>query len=316
MTRPLVSRILPLALIAVSGAAFAQAFPSKPLRILVGFEAGGSTDITTRMIAAQMEKRLGQQVLVENRPGGSGSIAGRATVLAPPDGYTLLMASGTGFHEVFLKENPIDSSKELAAIGISTSTAQYILVRSSLPVPSIKEYIAYAKANPNKLNFGSPAPSQSLVMAIFEAKTGTTSTKVPYKGSGPVATAMLGEQVDVTASLLGPFLPAVQSGKIKLLVATRRSATFPDVPTGQDIGLSGWDISSNIGLWTARQTPDAIIRNLSTANAAAVQAPDVVAQLRKQDSAPVGSTPEEQMQAFEREIVFWREALKLTGGKM
>jgi tripartite-type tricarboxylate transporter receptor subunit TctC len=298
-----------------SGAALAQAYPARPVKVIIGYEAGGSTDITARFILRQFEKRINQTLIVENRPGASGALAGHALKRAEPDGHTLLFASGTGFHEIFLKDNPIDASKEFAAIGTSTSTPMYIFVRAGLPASSAKDFIAYAKANPGKLNFGGTATSMILVMELFEARAGTTSVKVPYKGSAPVVTAMLAGQVDVTASVLSAFLPAVQSGKVTPLFSTRKSAIFPELPTAADLGIPDLDVASTLGFWAPRGTPEPVVRTLSSANAASVKSAEVVAELRRQDSSPVGSTPEEAIRAFHREVQFWTEAAKLAGPK-
>ncbi len=293
----------------------AQSFPSRPVRVLLGFPPGGSTDIGARLISTSMAKRIGQPMVIENRPGADGLIAARAVETADPDGYTLLFGGSSSINPIFIKENAIDTTKDMAPVGISFTSPFYLFVRSDLPIKNVADLVAYAKKNPGKLNFGSPAVTNTLVMNVFEARTGIETLKVPYKGAGPVTTAMLAGEVDVATSLLISVLPVVQSGKMRPIVSTVRSALMPEVPTAVEAGLRDFGLTSNLGFFAPKATPAAVINKLSSDHAATVKSPEVAEQLRKNDVTPIGSTPEEAVRLLNGEFSFYAEGMKLGNYK-
>jgi tripartite-type tricarboxylate transporter receptor subunit TctC len=286
--------------------AHAQQFPERPIHLIVVTAAGGTTDLTAREYGRFAEPRLGQPIIVENRTGASGTIAGNYVRTAPPDGYTLLVG-GLGMSSVFVKTNSIEVERDLLPVSTLTSGAFFVFVRDSLPVKSMQDLIAYAKANPGKLNYGTSASITLLDAEALKLRTGILFTAIPYRGAAPIVPAMLANEVDFTIDSLPTFAPHVQSGKVRvLMVATpNRSTALPNVPTAAELGITDYAAGFYIGLWAPLKTPNDAIRRLASETAIVMRMPEVVEFMRNQGSEAVGSTPEELLtlhKAFERTL--------------
>jgi tripartite-type tricarboxylate transporter receptor subunit TctC len=303
-----------LCALAMSGPSLAQPYPSKPVRMLLGFPAGASTDIGGRIVGTEMSKRLGQPVIVENRPGANGSIAADATIKAVPDGYTLNFGSVMNFHPVFVKNGSIDAGRQLTPVSNSMSGLWFLFASRKAPINSVQELVALAKSNPGKLNFASTASSTDMLAAMFGSLTGTTFTPIAYGGSAAkVGIALTNGEADFSFNSMATIRPYAQSVRGLLIGASARHPEFPEVPTAREAGLPKFENSAfNFGIWAPNGVPKDILDTLSAAAAAAVKAPEVSEQIRKIGLIPVGSTAEEQLRTFQAEAAFWIEAAKLA----
>jgi len=245
------------------------AYPTKPITLIVSSAAGGTTDISARMLAAPLGASLGQSIVVDNRAGANGVIAAVAVKRAEPDGYTLLMQY-SGYHVIspsVSKQPPQWEAKDLQPVANVLSAPQVVVVRAGLPVKNMAELVAYAKANPGKLNYGSSGNGslQHVTGAMLEQQAGIQMTHIPYKGTGPTIQDMLGNQVDLTFGTPPPFIPHIQSGKMRALAVTgkTRLASLPDVPTTAEAGLPKLDATSWFAVFAPAKTSKAIIDRLS-----------------------------------------------------
>ena len=295
--------------------AAAQDFPTKPIRIISPNAPGSTTDVGARMIAGELEKRLRQPVVVENRPGAGGMIGARAVVSAPPDGHTLIYFSGIVATSIFVKNDPIDPLKDLLPVSVLYEAPYFFFVDPKLPVRNFKELIAYSKANPGKLNHGSQSPTGTLGAQALKARTGLDFVTGPYKVSSQIPNALVTGEVAFSFDGLPVYIPMLQAGRIKaLFVASReRSVLFPDVPTAAEAGLPDFQVSILQGLWAPAGTPAAIISKLETVCREAMAQTEVKARAQAVLSArTVGSTSEEFRKIFERQHSFWANAAKFA----
>ncbi|MBI2295508.1 MAG: tripartite tricarboxylate transporter substrate binding protein [Betaproteobacteria bacterium] len=263
-----------------------QNFPTKPVRFIVGLAPGGAQDATARAIAQKLSETWGRQVIVDNRPGATGAIALDLTTKAAPDGHT--------------------------------SSLFYVLVHSpSVPVKSIKELIAYAKANPGKLSYGVPGTGSLLHFAVemFSHMTGTKLVHVPYKGGAPAITALLAGEVQLGMVSLIALRPHMQSGRLRPLAITakQRSPSVPELPTIAEAGVPGYEVDPWYGVVTSAKVSSAIIRKLNAGITEALKSPDVAQRLAADGSTPVGSSPEEFGALIKSEIAKWRKLVKDAG---
>ena len=303
-------------LLAIGGAtsSWGQAFPSKPLRIFLGIPVGGTSDVAARAIATPMSKALGQPIIIENRPGANATIAASLVSKSDPDGYSYFFGSAAQIYHVFNKVGGIDARAEFSPVSNIQTGGYAAVVRSTLPIRSWPELLAYSKANPDKLNFASPSSLNDLIMAVLKSRTGFSFTSIPYKGTNDVITALLGSQSDFTTSTVGPYLATIQSGGVRALFVTsgKRVSLAPDVPTLGEVGVPDFEVSFNVGLWAPQRTPREFINPVNAAAAAAAKLPDVVALFRKLGADAVGSTPEEQLKTIDGELRFWSEAARIA----
>ncbi|MEO8120259.1 MAG: tripartite tricarboxylate transporter substrate binding protein [Rhodoferax sp.] len=244
-------------------------YPSRPITLIVPTAAGGTTDISARMLAVPLGAALGQTMVVDNRGGGNGAIAAVAVKRAEPDGYTLLMQY-SGYHVItpVVSKTPLQwDAKDLQPVANVISAPQVIVVRASLPVKTMAELIAYAKANPGKLNYASSGNGslQHVTGAMLEQQTGIQMTHIPYKGTGPALQDLLGGQVDLTFGTPPPFMAHIQSGKLRALAITgkTRLPSLPDVPTTAEAGLPKLDATSWFAVFAPAKTPKPIVDQLS-----------------------------------------------------
>ncbi|WP_035882320.1 Bug family tripartite tricarboxylate transporter substrate binding protein [Cupriavidus metallidurans] len=257
--------------LAMSAAAHAQegTYPNRPIMLVVSAAAGGTTDLAARMISEPLSKALGQSVVVDNKPGGNGTIAAQAVQRAKPDGYTLLVQY-SGYHVItpLLTKTSWDPVKDFAPVANLLSAPQVLVVRSSLPVKSLKELVAYAKANPNKLNYASSGNGslQHVSTELLNEMAGIQITHVPYKGTGPAMTDLLGGNVDMTITTPPPLMGHIAAGKLRPLVVTSKTRlpSLKDVPSAPEAGYPDLDVSSWFAMYAPVGTPKPVIDRLTT----------------------------------------------------
>ena len=306
----------------VAGAAAtvqAQTYPSKPIRMIVPFPPGGTTDILARAIGAELTKAWGQPVVIENRPGAGGNIGSEAVARSPGDGYTLLMGTvGThGINPSLYKKMPYDAVKDFAPVTLVALVPNILVVHPSVPAKSVAELIALAKKQPGKLTYASSGNGTSIHLsgALFESLAGVQMVHVPYKGSAPAVTDLLGGQVNMMFDNMPSALPHVKAGKLRALGVTsaKRSPAVPDVPTIAEAGVKGYEASSWFGVLAPATTPKDIVAKLNAEIAKSLGTPEMKEKLSSQGAEPVGNTPE-QFGAFIRaEIDKWAKVVKASG---
>ncbi|MEI7678470.1 MAG: tripartite tricarboxylate transporter substrate binding protein [Betaproteobacteria bacterium] len=305
----------------VGAATLAEAFPQKPVRFIVPFVPGAGTDITTRALSAKLSQMWGQQVVADNRSGAGGAIAAEITARADPDGYTICLISA-GHSVLSASGNPIpyDLEKDLQAIAQVTSLFYVLTVHPSLPAKSVAELIAYARANPGKLNQGSSGTGalQHLSGEMMAYKAGVKFTHIPYKGGAAALAATLGGEVDMSFTTLLSARPHMQSNRLRILgiTAGKRSPAAPELPTIAEGGVPGFEANQWYGVITSAKVPKDIVNKLSLALNAAVNAPDVAERLMKDGSTPNGTTPAQFQAHIKSEIAKWRELIKVAGIKL
>jgi tripartite-type tricarboxylate transporter receptor subunit TctC len=319
--RRLVSLALALTLAAVLLAAAAQAqtvWPTKPIKILVGYAAGGSTDVTARIIAQALSERLGQPVIIENRPGAAGNIAAEAAAKADPDGYTLTMSTSSTFatNPSLYKTLPFNVQTDFEPIALTAFIPNLLVVNPSVPANNVAELIAYLKANPDKVNFGSSGngSSQHISAALFNAMAGVQMAHISYRGGAPAVTDLLGGQVQVVFAPLVEVLQHVRAEKLRALGITtaKRSSLLPDVPTIAE-SLPGYEVRLWNGLLAPAKTPPDIIDRINRAAIDALRSSEVKAKLAEQGSEPVGNSPAEFTAFIDAELVKWKRLVEISG---
>jgi tripartite-type tricarboxylate transporter receptor subunit TctC len=309
---------LALALMLLGSAHAQNAWPAKPIRLIVGFAAGGSTDVTARIIAQALSDRLGQPVVVENRGGAGGNIGADAVAKADPDGYTLLMATSSTFaaNPNLYKTLPFDVQKDFAPITVTAFIPNLLVVNPSVPANNVADLIAYLKANPDKLNFASAGngTSQHLSGELFNSLAGVRMTHVAYRGGAPAVSDLLGGQVQVIFAPLVEVIQQVRAEKLKALGITtaKPSPLLPEVPTILE-SLPGYEVALWNGLLAPAKTSPEIIDKVNRATIEALRSPEVKAKLAEQGSEPVGNTPAEFKAFIESELVKWRKLVEISG---
>ena len=320
-------RALALALAASSlalvAAAEAQtAYPTKPVRVVVPFPAGGTTDILARAASQKLSETWGQQALVDNRPGAGGNIGAELVAKAPPDGYTLLMGT-VGTHAInssLYPKMPYDHVKDFAPVILVAGVPNVLVVHPSLPVNSVQELIAYAKANPGKLNFASSGSGTSIHLSgeLFKVMTGVQMTHIPYKGSAPALTDLVGGQVQLMFDNLPSSLAFIKAGKLRALAVTsaQRSPALPDVPTVAESGVPGFEATSWFGLLAPAGTPRDIVAKINADTQKWLASPDAKDKLAAQGAAAAGGSPEDFAKHIQAETAKWARVVKESGAKV
>jgi tripartite-type tricarboxylate transporter receptor subunit TctC len=295
-TRPVIATII--AGVAAGSAAFAQDYPTKPVRLVVGFTAGGISDVLARAIGAKLSAGLGQQVVVDNRAGAGTTIASDIVAKAPADGYTLFMQDITthAINATLYKKLPYDTVKDFTPVSLVASSPLLLLVHPSLPVKSVKELIALAKSKPGQIVYASSGNGTILHLAAETMKSmaGIDMVHVPYKGSSQAVQGLLGGEVAVSFSTMPPALPQVKSGRLRALGVTtpKRNAAAPDVPTIDEAGLKGFDIVLYSGVLGPAKLPPAIVAKLNSELARVVNSPEVKTTYASLGVDPLTDTPE------------------------
>jgi tripartite-type tricarboxylate transporter receptor subunit TctC len=299
-----------------------QAWPTKPIRLIVGFAPGGNTDTVARLVGQKLGERLGTQVIIDNRGGAGGTIGTEMAAQANADGYTLTMGTTTT-HAIAvaaypkLRYNPVADFAPIAMVAI----APYLLVvNSKVPASNLKEFIAYVKSQPGKLNYGSAgqATTTHLVMATLTTRAGLDMTHVPFKGNGPATTAVLGGDVQALFGAVPPLLPHAQAKRVRTLAisSAKRSPSLPDVPTVAESGYPGFDVTLWLGFFAPKGTPAAIVKRLESELVQIAQSADMKEQMSRQglDSHAAGSA--ELGKIVKTEIANYKTVFKTAGIKM
>lgn len=299
--------------------AAAQAYPAKSIRFIVPFPPGGGNDTIARLIGQKLTAATGQQVLVDNRPGAGGAIGAEAAAKSPADGYTMFLA-GVATHGInpnLRRKIPYDPLRDFDAVSLIASAPLLVVVHPSLPIKSVKQLVALAKARPGQINYASNGAggSSHLAVELFDMMSGTKMTHIPYKGLAPALTDLLSGEVQVMFSSAVAMLPQVKAGKLRAIAMTgaRRSPAIPDIPTVAEAGVPGYETGSWYGIVVPAGTPRAAIDRLSKEIIAIVRAPEITSRLNDEAVIPVGSTPAEFSTHIRNELTRWAKTIKQAG---
>ncbi len=307
--------------VSVAGSAFAQTYPAKPIRIIVPFGAGGPADIYARVIAQRIGAPLGQQVIVEDRPGAGSAIGSDVVAKSAPDGYTLLMISNTHtINETLNPKLPYNLLRDFAPITQVNVMPNVLVVSPTASVNSVKELVALAKSKPGKLNYASSGPGTPYHLAaeLFKAMTDTKIVHIPHKASGEARASVLGGQVDMMFDSLPTTVQQIKAGKLKglAITSTKRSALLPNLPTVAEAGVPGYEADLWLGLVAPAGTPAAIINRLHDETVKILRSPEVLASFRQQGVEPAGTTPAQFAAFLKNEVERWGKVVKFSGAKV
>lgn len=298
----------------VCGSAVAQSYPSRPLRMVIGLPPGGSTDVMGRIVAARLSERLGQQVVVDNRPGASGTIGIRLVVNSQPDGHTLIMAAGSWGTIGSLYKLPFDLQRDLAPIAFIGTSPYVLVVQPALPIRSVADLVAHARANPGKLTFAGSTPGslQRLAGELLKRTAGFDMLYVPYKGTGAVMPDLLGGRLDVAFDNVLILTPYIKKGQLRALGVTSatRSVIFPELPTLAESGVPGFHAVGWFGVFAVAGTPPAIVARLNREIAALMNEPATRDRLLAQGAEPRPGTPEDLRRHLAGEIEKWGKVIR------
>jgi tripartite-type tricarboxylate transporter receptor subunit TctC len=299
-----------------AGSASAAPYPDKPVRLIVPFAPGGTVNLIGRVLAQRLSESLGQQVIVENKPGAGGTLGADLVAKAAPDGYTLLLASSShqSFHPLLYKNLPYDANKAFAQVALFASVPNVLVVSARMPAKSVKDLIAYSKSNPKKLFMGSAGNGSvnQMVGELFQDKTGTDFEHVPFKGAGPATTDLLAGQIDLMFVNLPNVLPHIQSGKIRALAvaSARRSSSLPNVPTMAEAGVPDIVVDSWTGVLAPAGTPKPIVDRLSGEINRIAKEKSTADSLAAQGAVPLPGTTAEYSALVRFETQRWTEVIR------
>lgn len=305
-----------------SGLLAQQGYPVKPIRMVVPQPAGGTSDILARIAGQKITEATGQQVVAENRAGAGGNIGTELVARAAPDGYTLLTVAGSTLtvNPSMYRKLPFDTLKDLAPITIIAEVPNILIVHPSLPVKSVRELIAFARARPGELNYASTGAGQSthLAMELFNTMAGVRIVHVPYKGGGQALPDLLGGHVSLMFGSVTSSLPHVKAGKLRALgVSTlKRLPTMPQLPTVSESGLPGFEVTVWYGMLAPAGTPRSIIMRVNSIVVAALKNPDMQLRLSAQGAQAIGNTPEQFETQVRSDLVKWARVIKASGATL
>jgi len=311
---------MPVALCALlcAGIAHADDYPSKSIRLIVPFAAGGAVGAVARVLSTPLTASLGQSVVIDNRGGAGGVIGMDAVAKSPPDGYTLLLAhSGLTYMPGLYRKLPFDPVKDFDGVITAVSGSYVLAVRADAPFKSVAELIAYAKANPGKLTYGSAGIGSTLHLAaeFFKRAAGIDILHVPYKGAAQATTDLVGGQVQMMFGPLVAIMPLAEAGKLKALAVTspKRSALAPSVPTMIESGVAGFEVTGWYGLAAPAGTPKPVIDKLNAETNRALKSPDLIEQFRMQGYEPLGGTSDEMNAQIKADVARWTVIIRDAG---
>ena len=308
-----------LAVLAAATARAQDSFPAKPIRVIVGYVAGGGNDIIARVIAGKMAEGLGQQIIIENKPGAQSIIAAEFVAKAPPDGYTILMGpSGPmTMNPATYSKLPYAPLRDFVPLSMIGSFPLILVTSGSSPLKSVQDLIDFAKANPAKSNYASSAAPFQLAAELLKLRTGTSFTHIPYKGSNESANAVMAGEVTMTISDPAPIAGPIKSGRLRALAVTspRRHPSWPDVPTMMEAGIPDIDIVIWTGFLVPAGTPAAIVKRLQDEVARVVRLPEIRERLNGMGVDPVGNSSEEFARIIAADIIKWTAVAKAANIK-
>ncbi len=308
--------------IAMTSTAVAQGYPDKPVRLVVPFPPGGGADNLARAVMPRVGEILGQAIIIDNRPGAGGNVGAEAVARAPADGYTLLYGTnGThGINQALYAKTGFDPLKDFAPVSRVSYIPAMLVVIPSLPANNLKELLAYLKANPNKVSFSSAGNGTTSHMAgeMFKRMAGVDIQHVPYKGGGPAITGLLGREVQMMIDLTANLSAQVKAGKLKAIAvtSTSRVPSFAELPTMEEAGLAGFEITASDGIYAPAGTPRSVIDKLNATMKQALTEPAVVERLTARGAVATYSTPEAQLQHITKELPVWARLVKDSGAKV
>ena len=319
------SFVVAFALSTFSGAAFAQGFPNRPVRLIVPFPAGGTTDILARAIAQKLSESLGQSFVVDNRPGAGGNIGSDLVAKSPPDGYTLLMGT-VGTHAInpgLYPKMPYDHVKDFAPVVLVAGVPNVLVVNPGVPVKTVAELVTLARDKPGTINFASSGSGTSIHLSgeLFKSLTGTQITHVPYKGSSPALTDLIGGQVQIMFDNLPSAMPHIKGGKLRAIALTssKRAPALPDVPTIAESGvasLASFEATSWFGIFAPAGTPRDVVLKINADTNKALQSAEMKEKLLSQGAEAVGNTPEYFADYIKAETIKWARVVRDSGAKV
>ena len=313
--------LTPFALLCCTSASAAQPYPDKPIRLLVGFAPGGAADILGRITAQALGESLGEQIIVDNRPGAGSLVATEIAARANPDGYTLLFTSPPhAINRALYRRAKYDPVKDFEPVIQTVSTALILTVNGGAAFKTVGDMLAYAKSNPGKLSYGSGGSGATghLAMELLKSIAGVDIVHVPYKGTGPVLTDLIGGQIHMTIGSAAPTLPQIRTGKLRALAVTSktRSVVLPDVPTIAESGVPAYEVTQWFGILAPRATPPAIVDQLNRSMQQALQRKEVRERFLASSAEPVGGSSEALGRVIVQEVATWGKlvrALDLKG---
>lgn len=313
------TRLFPALLLALgtafAGSAAAQAYPAKPVRLIVPFPAGGATDVLARAISQYAGEKLGQAIVIDNKPGAGGTIGSDLAAKADPDGYTLLIATGSthSIGPLVNPKTPYVVERDFVPIIDVANTTTVMMASKTVPANNLKEFIQYAKANPGRLNFGSSGngTNSHLTGELFKAQAGVFMTHIPYRGTGLVFNDMVSGQVHMLMDNIVTAMPHIKEGRLRILGVTslQRLPFLPDVPTLDEQGLKGFDVGNWFGIYGPRGTPPEVVQKVNAAYNAALRDPELQKKMALLGATPTGGTPQQMAAIVSAETEKWRRLI-------
>ena len=317
-----IAHILAVVAVAFTTAALAQPYPSKPVKLVAPSTPGDAPDVIARLVADKLSTALGQQVVVENRPGAGGVVGSDYVAKSAPDGYTLIMgnAGSHGINAAVYTKLPYDIQRDFAPVSQVAVAPNVMVINPSVPANTVAEFIAYAKANPGKFSYasGGNGSSAHMSMELFKSMSGIDLQHVPYKGSSPALTDVVSGQVVAFIGNMPPTVPLIKAGKLRALAVTTksRSALMPELPTITEAGLPGFETVAWFGVLAPAGTPPDVVNRLSAEIAKIAKSPEIRERLVAMGAEPVGSTPEEFKAVIDRDIAKWKPLAQKVGIKV
>jgi tripartite-type tricarboxylate transporter receptor subunit TctC len=307
-------------LLVLAETVFAQAYPARPVRVLVGFTPGGGTDIMARFLAPRLSEYLGQQFVVENRPGAATNVATEMVAKAAPDGYSLLFTtSALAINASLYKNLQYDAQRDLAPVSVLAESPNVLVASQGVPAKDIKELVALARGKPGTLNYSTAGAgtSQHLAGELFKLRTGTDIVHIAYKGTAPALTGVMSGEVQFSFANVPAILAHVRSGRLRALAVAgaRRSQQLPEVPTMKDAGIEGVEVPVWYALLAPSGTPREIVATLAEAAMKAARSPELKPRLLEQGAEPIGSTPEEFARLLRDDIAKYADAVRISGAR-